>query len=131
MKVFKKADTFSHSGSLEGWIRRIVYVTLCDHYRRNSKSVHFILVDELKDQDQDQSSSALDQLYYEDLVALLDHIAPRSKEVFQLYAIDGYTHKDISSTLGISVGTSKWHLAKARQQLQSLLSQKIRNNYAG
>lgn len=129
LRVFRKLDTFSFSGSLEGWIRRLVFHSLSDYYKKQNKSLHFLSVE---DRDAPISSEALGQLYLEDLMKLVDQLPDATRRVFILYAIEGYTHQEIGTQLEISPGTSKWHLANARTKLKKWINQQHnRNLYAG
>lgn len=129
LRVFKKLHTFSFAGSLEGWIRRLVFHSLSDYFKKQPKQVHFL---SLEDRDAPETSNALDHLFWEDIIQLIDHLPSASKEVFWLYAIEGYTHAEIAEKVGISVGTSKWHLSNARSKLKQLISQiNHKKNYAG
>ncbi len=120
LRVFKKIDSFSFRGSLEGWIRKLVYHCLSDYYKKHSKYIQFIVLEEKDDSVQ---NLPLDNLYEEDILKLVDTLPKATKEVFILYAIDGFTHVEIAKKLGISVGTSKWHLSSARIKLKKLLKQ--------
>jgi RNA polymerase sigma-70 factor (ECF subfamily) len=62
---------------------------------------------------------------------MVDTLPPASAEVFKLYAIEGFSHAEIGEQLGISDGTSKWHLATARQKLKQLIHQHDLRSYAG
>ena len=129
LRVFKKLHTFRFSGSLEGWIRRLVFHSLSDHFKRESKPVHFL---SLEDRDAPHESNALDQLFWEDLIRLVDYLPAASKEVFWLYAIEGFSHAEIADQVNISVGTSKWHLSNARKKLKQIISTiNNKTNYAG
>ena len=129
LRVFKKLHTFSFSGSLEGWIRRLIFHSLSDHFKKQTKSVHFLSIE---DRDAPHESTALDQLFWEDIIKLVDYLPAASKEVFWLYAIEGYSHAEIAERANISVGTSKWHLSNARKKLKKLIHQiNNRTNYAG
>lgn len=121
LRVFKKLHTFSFKGSLEGWIRRLVYHSVSDYFRSNKQKIRFL---DLEDRDDAVEQTALDKLYVEDILKLVDLLPPATQQVFRMYAIEGYTHVDISKELGISTGTSKWHLSSARKKLKEL----IRNN---
>lgn len=122
LRVFKKLDTYSYKGSLEGWVRRLVFHSLSDYFRlKKNKPMHFL---ELADRDQPVANEVYANLYFEDLVKLIDHLPPATAEVFNLYAIEGYSHAEIADRLMISVGTSKWHLSNARQKLQALLKKR-------
>lgn len=119
LKVFQKIGTFRHEGSLEGWIRRLVYHTLADFYKKENTYIKFIQF-EFPEEKQTQSSPA-DPLEFQDLIGLLDRIPGRSSEVFRLFAIEGYSHEEIGEMMQISTGTSKWHLSHARERLRSLI----------
>ncbi len=124
LRVFKKLDTFSFKGSLEGWIRKLVYHSLSEYFKKHSKYLQFLV---FEDHDTSVSANALSNMYEEDLLKMVDTLPPATKQVFQLYAIEGFTHPEIAKNLSISVGTSKWHLATAREKLKSLIEQQ--SNY--
>jgi RNA polymerase sigma-70 factor (ECF subfamily) len=118
LRVFQKINTFGFKGSLEGWIRRIVYHTIADHFRNNARYVHFLVLEE---QDDSIAEQGHDRLFEEDILQLIRQLPHASQEVFRLYAIEGYSHAEIADTLGMSEGTSKWHLSSARQRLRAQL----------
>lgn len=120
LKVFKKIDTYSHQGSFEGWIRRIVFHSISDYFRKENKYLKFMVFEE---REKVLDTNAENQLYYEDLIKLVDNLPGKSKDVFTLFAIEGYSHKDIGKQLGISEGTSKWHLSEARKLMKKLIKQ--------
>ena len=129
LRVFKKIDKYSFQGSFEGWIRRIVYHSVSDYFRSNSNTLRFL---EIEDRHKPMDSKALDNLYLADLLAMVDDLPPATKEVFRLYAIEGYTHVEIAKKINISEGTSKWHLSAARKKLKTMIDkQKESRNYAG
>lgn len=128
LRVFKKLEQFQGKGSFEGWIRRIVYHAISDYYKKESKYLKFIVLDE---KDRDVPTTALDGLYYEDLFQLVEQLPAKSKEVFKLFAIEGYTHDEIAEQLGISNGTSKWHLSNARDRLKKSLKKRDKITHAG
>jgi len=118
LKAFKKIGSFSFKGSLEGWIRKIVYHSLSDYYKKHSKYVQFLVFEE---KEEAIPETALSSMYMEDILSMVKELPPATKQVFQLYAIDGYSHKEIATKLGISEGTSKWHLSAARKALKRLI----------
>ncbi|MEZ4935575.1 MAG: sigma-70 family RNA polymerase sigma factor [Saprospiraceae bacterium] len=128
LRVFKKIHLYSFKGSLEGWIRRLVWHSLADHFRGQPKSVHYLIFEE---RDQVETTSAASNLYFEDLVKMVELLPDATKEVFRLYAIEGFSHKEIGLQLGISDGTSKWHLSAARKKLKELIYKHDLRNYAG
>lgn len=127
LRVFQKIDTFAFKGSLEGWIRRLVYHSLADYYKKNNKYARFLILEE---RDDSISEQAHDQLFLEDILKLVNQLPDTTQRVFRLFAIEGYKHVEIASVLDISVGTSKWHLSEARKKLKLLL-EKQNKKYAG
>jgi len=118
LRVFQKIHTFAFRGSLEGWVRRLVYHSMADHFRNNARYLHFLVLEE---RDEAVPENSTDSFYEEDILKAVRTLPPMSQEVFRLYAIEGYTHAEISVTLQMSEGTSKWHLSTARQKLRDLL----------
>ncbi len=118
LKVFKKINQFEFRGSLEGWIRRIVFHSMSDNIKKNANYLKFMVFEE---HDNNYSNDVMNKLYEEDILKLIDHLPPASAEVFVLYAIQGFNHKEIAEARNISVGTSKWHLSEARKKLQTLV----------
>lgn len=125
LKVFKKMDTFAFKGSLEGWIRRIIYHSISDHFRKDSRYLQFMV---FEDHEEIANPEIVPGLYLEDLMKLVAKLPTMSEKVFRLYAIEGFNHREIGETLGMSENTSKWHLANARKKLQELLKDQ-RNQY--
>ena len=121
LKVFKKIDHFNYEGSFEGWVRRLVFTSLSDYFRKENKYLKFMI---FETQDAQLPSDSEESLYYQDVIELVKLLPDKTRNVFQKYAIEGYTHKDIGTELGISEGTSKWHLSEARKKLQKLLSER-------
>lgn len=126
LKVFKNISSFRHDGSLEGWIRKIIFRSIADHFRIKSNQVRFILPEDNMPEliAQENASSALD---IEDLIHIIEVLPAASAKVLLLYAIEGFSHKEIGQLLDISENTSKWHLSNARQILREKLS--INPNY--
>ena len=120
LKVFQKIGSFRHEGSFEGWVRRLIYHTLADFYKKEKSYIRFIQIEEADQQSTPATQS--DSLEFEELILLLDRIPYRSAEVFKLYAIEGFSHLEIGEKMQISVGTSKWHLSNAREKLRSILT---------
>ena len=123
LRVFKKIDTFSFKGSLEGWIRRLVFHAISDYFKQNKAYLDSVVFSELLPEPKmpQYTEGVLSELYYDDLLKVVDLLPPATCKVFTLYAIEGLTHAEIGEQLNISVGTSKWHLSSAREQLRKLL----------
>lgn len=124
LKVFKHLDSLSDAEKFVPWMKRILYRTICDHLRKKPNKIRYLIAEESHAL---TKNLAPDQLNEEDILKLLDKIPPASSEVFILYAIQGYNHREIAELQEISIGTSKWHLAEARKKLKELL---FKNNIA-
>ena len=118
-KAFKNITKYEPTKAFLPWIGRIITNTAIDYYRANLKFADH--VDILDHENIAQVSSVYDKLAYHDLLALVQKLSTGYRTVFNLFAIDGYTHEEIAEMLGISVGTSKSNLFKARQKLQEML----------
>ncbi|GAB5538954.1 MAG: RNA polymerase sigma factor [Salibacteraceae bacterium] len=120
IKVFKKIDQYHFGNSFEGWCKRIVINTALDHLRANKRYRDIFSFDAIMPTYQ-VYNDGLNNMSIKELMDIIDTISPVSKVVFNMFAIDGYSHKEIADHLGISVGTSKWHLSSARKQIKSKL----------
>ena len=118
LRVFQKIDKYEFRGSFEGWMRRIVYHAIVDFFKQNAKHSHFLIFEE---RDEPIVASGLQNCYVEDIMSLVDYLPPTTQKVFRLYALEGFSHKEIGEALNISDGTSKWHLSTAREKLRQLL----------
>ncbi|RDC66446.1 RNA polymerase sigma factor [Adhaeribacter pallidiroseus] len=119
MKVFTKIEKYDTEKSFKGWLRRVMINTALDNYRHNYKHYHHR---DLEEADQETTAENIThQLSHTDLMQLVQRLSPGYRAVFNLYAIDGYTHEEIAEALDISVGTSKSNLSKARANLQAML----------
>ena len=130
LKVFQKIHTFRHDGSLEGWIRKLVFNALSDHFRKKNKEALVVPIDE--HMEIAQRAKVLDDIYLEDILVFVDRLPPATQKVFRLYALEGFTHPEIADQVKISVGTSKWHLANARKLLKAIITNNSSQlDYAG
>ena len=121
LKVFKNMDRFDPAkASLYTWIRTIMVNTAIDFLRQKSR--WYISHGDLeKVETEGVDPDALQRLTVQELLKLVQQLPPATQAVFNLYVIDGYTHKEIGKLLGISDGTSKWHLSEARRLMQIYL----------
>ncbi len=118
--IFEKINQFSFKGSFEGWLKRIMINNILQKYR--SERILNLVDDEIKDEVEieiDEESVSI-----EFLMKIIQELPERYRLVFNLYAIDGYSHQEIADMLKISVGTSKSNLSRARL----ILKDKIENN---
>lgn len=114
MKVFTHLNNFEKKGSFEGWIRRIM-VNECISHIRVQKKVSFL---EEEQYFEDSFNNIESQFSVEDIQFLIDSLPDGYKIIFNLYAIEGYKHREISTMLGINEGTSKSQLSHARKILK-------------
>ena len=120
VKVYTKINNFRGQGSLEGWIRRIMVNTSLNVLRNNLKHLYHADVDDDKVHIADLSVD-YDQFNVRDIMKLIQEMPPGYQIIFNMYEIDGYSHKEIAEELKISVNTSKSQLLKARKYLQKEL----------
>ena len=120
IRIFQKLDTYGFTGSLEGWMRRVaVSVALRTIQKRVG---HFEELDSGKSDDLSVEPGVFSKLSADDLLEQI-HILPEGyKAVFNLHAVEGYSHDEIGEQLGITPSTSRSQLTKARRLLQSRLS---------
>lgn len=118
-KILDRIDQFKGAGSFEGWIRRVV-VNEALTYLRRSRSMYLEAELEAAEREPDYQNIS-DHLEAEDLLNMIQELPSGYRIVFNLYAIDGYSHKEIADQLGISENTSKSQLSRARTYLQKLL----------
>jgi len=123
IKIFKKLDSFRSEGSFEGWIRRIFVNTAIEHFRRKR---YLQTVSEKEENTiEGNDISVLDKMAAKDIVALIKELSPGYRTVFNMYVVEGYTHKEIADMLGISEGTSKSQLSRAKVILQGLVKKYV------
>ena len=119
IKVFKKLDSFRSEGSFEGWVRRIFVNTAIEHFRR--KRYLMPVTEKEENTIEGKYTSVLDELGAKDIMALIQELSPGYRTVFNMYVVEGYTHKEIADMLGISEGTSKSQLSRAKVILQDMV----------
>jgi RNA polymerase sigma-70 factor (ECF subfamily) len=125
IKVFGNISRFRKEGSFEGWMKRIFINTAIEgfrknHFLNNTLEVEVMKNDIIQEDDFHQLSAA-------DLLRMVQALSPGYRTVFNMYAIEGFNHQEIANMLGISIGTSKSQLARARYILQKMVlsSQKV------
>jgi RNA polymerase sigma factor (sigma-70 family) len=119
IKVFKNISNFRGEGSFEGWIRRIMVNTAIEIYRKNLRMLKTTDITEIFDHEQQLFD--MDSLETEDLMKLIQQLPDGYRIVFNMYAIEGYSHQEIANTLQISEGASKSQLSRARAWLRNKL----------
>jgi len=123
IKVFKKIGSFRSEGSFEGWIRRIFVNTAIEQFRK--KTYLQPITEQEESTIEGKYLSVLDSLAEKDIIELVQQLSPGYRTVFNMYVVEGYTHKQIAEALGISEGTSKSQLSRAKLILQELVKKHI------
>lgn len=124
LTIFDKIEQYKHKGSFEGWIKRITVNTVMQRYRK--EKVFDIVNENIAEEvvvDIDEESISMDFL-----LKSIQELPDRYRLVFNLYVLDGYSHKEIANLLNINIGTSKSNLARARQQLKETVENYKANN---
>jgi len=120
VKIFKSISRFDpQKGSLYSWIKRIVANEGLDHIKSRERFSENVEVETIAEPT--INNSALEQMGAEEIMNLIKKLPPATHAVFVLYVVEGYNHREIAERLGISEGTSKWHLSEARKFLQKQL----------
>jgi RNA polymerase sigma-70 factor (ECF subfamily) len=122
IKVYKNLHRFRAEGSFEGWVRRVFVNTSIEHYRKKTAQLSSVSEKE-ENTIEDADISALDSLAEKDIINIVQELSPGYRTVFNLYVVEGYSHKEIGEMLGISEGTSKSQLARAKSILQKKITQ--------
>ncbi len=121
IKIFRNLNRFRGDGSFEGWIRRIFVNTSIEYFRKKTNLFSITEKEDLVVED--SSLNALDRLAEKDIILLVQELSPGYRTVFNLYAIEGYSHKEIGTMLNINEGTSKSQLARAKSILKKKVEQ--------
>jgi RNA polymerase sigma-70 factor (ECF subfamily) len=120
IKVFEKIHQFGFKGAFEGWMRRIFVNTALERFRMRHNKMS--LNDNLMELHETQAKEIEADIDARELLRLVQELSPQYRTVFNLYAIEGYSHKEISEMLQITEGTSKSNLSRARTILQEKVS---------
>jgi len=133
VKVFSHLKSYDFKGSFEGWIRKIMVNTAIDFYRKN-KGIYFVDDEDgfiLETSRVESADSIYSDFGVDEIMNSIQQLSPVYKAVFNMYVIDGFSHKDIAEQLNISEGTSKSNLSKAKQNLQEILLRREKTSYDG
>jgi RNA polymerase sigma factor (sigma-70 family) len=127
LKVFDKITQFEGKGKLEAWMRQLFVRTALEHYRSNKK--HFFQtgldeIEEIKTED-----FGLTTLSQKEIFQIMNEMALGYRTILNLFAVEGYSHAEIAELMGISEGTSKSQLARARQQFKNIWNAKQAYNH--
>jgi RNA polymerase sigma factor (sigma-70 family) len=124
-KILTNLKKYQLETSFTAWVHKVMVNTLIDEYRK--KKIHKEHIQYVEDyeaiEENTEVNSALVKMDVEQIHALIVKLPPVSQKVFNMYAIDGFSHKEIAAFLGITEGTSRWHLNFSRQKLQEMILQ--------
>ncbi len=132
IKVFKSLEGYRGDGSFEGWMRRIMVHCSIEYYRKHHKMMQMVDVTEMSNEPS-VNPAAMANMDVKDLMGLIQQLSPGYRMVFNLYAIEGYSHKEIAEIVGITEGASKSQLSRARTILKEQVTKMDdkRYGYAG
>ena len=115
LRAFQKIKQYNFQGSFEGWLRKIIFHAVADYVKQNARYSSQVL---LVEKDQFVQNDHAEKLYYDQLLKLVQELPDATRNVFNMYVMEGFTHREISNMIGISEGTSKWHLSEGRRVLK-------------
>lgn len=126
LKVFREVHNYTPAyadvvNSFKGWLRKIMIYTAIDYYRKDQKHSIVTQLENIVFQIPIASEDAISRLSYEEIIKAIQELSPGYRTVFNLFVIEGLSHEEVAKELGISIGTSKSNLSKARVQLQKIL----------
>lgn len=121
IKIFGNLPQYKFEGSFEGWMRRIIVNTALEKYRRRYNLYRVDDIDSIDEPEASPDAGDYAGLEVQDMLGLIRELPPKYRMVFNLYAIEGYSHKEISTLMNITEGTSKSNLSRARAILQRRL----------
>lgn len=124
MKVFANIKKYDLDRPFKPWLRKIIVNTAINHYHKNKKSREWEDL-EVAESELGRKEAITSGISYEEIISMVQELTPAYRTVFNLYVIEGFKHKEIAEILGISVGTSKSNLSKAKRNLQSILEKNL------
>lgn len=123
LKILDNLDQYAENVPFEAWARRIMINTLIDDYRKHRKRKELMDTVEPHDMSRHENNHTYNEsalhMEAEEIRILINTLPEERKEIFNLFALDGFAHKEIAEMLGININTSRWHVAEARKYLQS------------
>lgn len=119
LKVFKSLANYQEEGKLNAWIKKVVVNAAIDQVRKRQR---FDMTDISDAAEVNIPATAFHQISFKEIQAMILKLPDATRTVFNLYSYEGYKHKEIGALLGISEGTSKWHMNQARKLLSQELS---------
>jgi RNA polymerase sigma-70 factor (ECF subfamily) len=133
LKIFFNIDEYSGTGSFTGWLRKVAVNTAITHYHKNLKHRYHLEIEEYVSVETGVSSFEDDFFTSDELYRVLNELPAGYRMVFNLYAVEGYRHKEIAEMLGIDINTSKSQYSRARAVIREKLDRlrRLRDSYPG
>lgn len=131
VKVFINIKQYGGNGSFEGWIRKVIINTALDSIRKNKHLIQYAdsgYVEENAEEIKEEETTEYANISTEQIMEAVQQLPNAYRTVFNMYVVDGFTHKEIGEQLGINEGTSKSNLSKAKVHLKKTLAAKL-NEY--
>jgi RNA polymerase sigma-70 factor (ECF subfamily) len=127
LKILQNLNKYRAEVPFKAWVRKVMVNTLIDEYRKQKKHQEQIkyVEDYIETSDFADVNNALTKMNTEQIHTMIKKLPPTSQQVFNLYAIDGFAHKEIAELLDMSEGTSKWHVSFSRQQLKEMIEKMV------
>ena len=124
MKVFTNIKKYDTDRPFKPWLRQIIVNTAINHYHKHKDTQK---MDDLEAADEEMSrqETIISGISYDEIIEMVQQLSPAYRTVFNLHVIEGFKHKEIAEMLGISVGTSKSNLSKAKQNLKTILQNNL------
>jgi RNA polymerase sigma factor (sigma-70 family) len=132
LRIFNNIDEYSGKGSFKGWLRRIVVNTAITHYHSNMKFRHYVDIEDFVANETGGSSFEESLYSSEELYLVLNELPAGYRMVFNLYAVEGYKHKEIAEILNIEINTSKSQYSRAKESIRIKLGalRKLKDSYS-
>jgi len=125
LKVLQHLGQFDHTGSFKAWVSKITLRSIIDEFRSQQKHyqqhVYYGQLSQEMDWPSEEVNHLAEETDLDHILAVINRLSPMDKQVFNLFAIDGFGHKEIATMLNISEGTSKWHVHEARKKIKEAL----------
>ncbi len=129
MKVFQKLEQYTFTAPLDAWVRRIMVNTAIDHYRKNAAEP---IAKDIEDAyEVHEETDVISDMNHAELLQCLQHLPAGYRMVFNMYVIEGFSHKEIAEAMNVSEGTSKSQLSKARLYLQKIIANRFSSEKNG
>jgi RNA polymerase sigma-70 factor (ECF subfamily) len=127
MKIFTNIKQFDLSKPLKPWLRKIMVNTAINHYKEKQR--HIQTEEMEKAGAESEAENIISGISYQEIIAMMQKLPPSYRTVFNLHVIEGYRHEEIAKMLGVTVGTSKSNLFKAKEHLKKILTEFFEVDY--